>query len=80
MTHFLEDHPGGGDSIVINAGRDSSEEFNVLHSDKARRMLEDYYIGELETVEVVKVRTQPRAISICTSKRRTRGILLVRTV
>ncbi|CAM9791278.1 unnamed protein product [Ascophyllum nodosum] len=55
VTHFLEDHPGGGDSIVINAGRDSSEEFNVLHSDKARRMLEDYYIGELETVEVVKV-------------------------
>jgi len=49
VTDFLEDHPGGGESITISAGQDSSEEFNALHSDKARSMLEDYYIGDLDT-------------------------------
>lgn len=49
MTDFLEDHPGGGESITISAGQDSSEEFNALHSDKARAMLEDYYIGDLDS-------------------------------
>ncbi|CAM9533725.1 unnamed protein product [Scytosiphon promiscuus] len=48
VTDFLEDHPGGGESITISAGQDSSEEFNALHSDKARSMLEDYYIGDLD--------------------------------
>ena len=49
VTDFLDDHPGGGESITISAGQDSSEEFNALHSDKARAMLEDYYIGDLDT-------------------------------
>lgn len=49
VTDFLDDHPGGGESITISAGQDSSEEFNALHSDKARAMLEDYYIGELDS-------------------------------
>lgn len=48
VTDFLDDHPGGGQSITINAGQDSTEEFNTLHSDKARAMLEDYYVGELD--------------------------------
>lgn len=51
VTDFLDDHPGGGESITICAGQDSSEEFNALHSDKARAMLEDYYIGELDIGE-----------------------------
>lgn len=49
VTDFLDDHPGGGESITISAGQDSSEEFNALHSDKARAMLEDYYIGDLDS-------------------------------
>uniref|UniRef100_A0A2C9U2V4 Nitrate reductase n=6 Tax=Manihot TaxID=3982 RepID=A0A2C9U2V4_MANES len=46
-THFLKDHPGGTDSILINAGTDCTEEFDAIHSDKAKKMLEDYRIGEL---------------------------------
>ncbi|KAK9270429.1 hypothetical protein L1049_026008 [Liquidambar formosana] len=46
-TPFLKDHPGGADSILINAGTDSTEEFDAIHSDKAKKMLEDYRIGEL---------------------------------
>nr|UXG49831.1 nitrate reductase [Saccharina japonica] len=49
VTDFLDDHPGGGESITISAGQDSSDEFNALHSDKARAMLLDYYIGELDS-------------------------------
>lgn len=46
-TPYLEDHPGGAASIVMNAGDDATEEFMAIHSDKAKGMLEDYYIGEL---------------------------------
>ncbi|KAG0221226.1 FAD binding domain-containing protein [Mortierella sp. GBAus27b] len=31
VTKFLPDHPGGKKSIMIFAGRDASEEFNMLH-------------------------------------------------
>ncbi|KAK4276775.1 hypothetical protein QN277_014883 [Acacia crassicarpa] len=48
-TRFLKDHPGGTDSILINAGTDCTEEFEAIHSDKAKKMLEEYRIGELIT-------------------------------
>lgn len=44
-TKFLQDHPGGADSILINAGEDCTEEFEAIHSSKARKMLDDYLIG-----------------------------------
>eukprot|EP01038_Epipyxis_sp_PR26KG_P005180 gene5180-7207_t len=47
-TPFLNEHPGGADSILINAGMDSTEDFEAVHSKKAWKMLEDYYIGELK--------------------------------
>ncbi|KAK1558278.1 hypothetical protein Q3G72_000649 [Acer saccharum] len=46
-TRFLKGHPGGSDSILINAGTDCTEEFDAIHSDKAKKMLEEYRIGEL---------------------------------
>lgn len=46
-TKFLKEHPGGADSILINAGTDCTEEFDAIHSSKAKAMLEDYRIGEL---------------------------------
>lgn len=48
-TKFLKDHPGGADSILINAGTDCTDEFDAIHSDKAKKLLEDYRIGELVT-------------------------------
>ncbi|OVA08942.1 Oxidoreductase [Macleaya cordata] len=48
-TGFLKDHPGGTDSILINAGTDCTEEFDAIHSDKAKKLLESYRIGELIT-------------------------------
>ncbi|KAJ4812619.1 Nitrate reductase [Rhynchospora pubera] len=48
-TAFLKDHPGGADSILINAGTDCTEEFDSIHSDKAKALLDTYRIGELIT-------------------------------
>ncbi|XP_019416847.1 PREDICTED: inducible nitrate reductase [NADH] 2-like [Lupinus angustifolius] len=48
-TTFLKYHPGGKDSILINAGTDCTEEFDAIHSNKAKEMLESYRIGELVT-------------------------------
>jgi len=30
-TKFLKDHPGGAKAILLYAGKDASEEFNMLH-------------------------------------------------
>mmetsp|Transcript_218 Transcript_218/g.337 ORF Transcript_218/g.337 Transcript_218/m.337 type:complete len:894 (+) Transcript_218:112-2793(+) len=48
-TQYLELHPGGVDSIMINAGMDATEDFVAIHSTKATKMLEKYYIGDLDT-------------------------------
>ena len=43
VTSFLADHPGGEKAILLYAGRDATEEFNMLHDPKvsplARRVL-----------------------------------------
>jgi len=44
-TAFLKDHPGGAESILLASGMDSSDDFNAIHSVKAKRMLNDYEIG-----------------------------------
>lgn len=31
VTDFLKDHPGGKKAILLFAGKDASEEFNMLH-------------------------------------------------
>ena len=49
MTKFLDEHPGGKEILVENAGLDSSEPFeDVGHSADAREMLKDYEIGVVE--------------------------------
>ncbi|KAJ7928539.1 Flavocytochrome c [Mycena leptocephala] len=34
VTNFLPDHPGGEKAIMLYAGRDATEEFNMLHDPK----------------------------------------------
>eukprot|EP00177_Eucheuma_denticulatum_P008193 GFKZ01014914.1.p1 GENE.GFKZ01014914.1~~GFKZ01014914.1.p1 ORF type:complete len:918 (+),score=135.57 GFKZ01014914.1:154-2907(+) len=50
-TPYLDDHPGGAASIVMNAGTDATEDFMAIHSTSAKKMLEDYYIGELDETD-----------------------------
>jgi cytochrome b involved in lipid metabolism len=32
VTEFMPDHPGGKKAIMLYAGKDASEEFNMLHA------------------------------------------------
>uniref|UniRef100_A0A3B4YGB4 Cytochrome b5 type B n=1 Tax=Seriola lalandi dorsalis TaxID=1841481 RepID=A0A3B4YGB4_SERLL len=48
ITSFLEEHPGGEEVLLEQAGADATESFeDVGHSTDAREMLQHYYIGEL---------------------------------
>ncbi|KAL9115242.1 MAG: hypothetical protein Q9227_001036 [Pyrenula ochraceoflavens] len=46
-TKFLNEHPGGAQSIISAAGLDSSDEFMAIHSETAKAMMPDYHIGSL---------------------------------
>ena len=39
VTKFLDDHPGGKKAIMIYAGKDATEEFDMLHD---RKVIEKY--------------------------------------
>ncbi|XP_061599310.1 cytochrome b5 [Cololabis saira] len=48
ITGFLEEHPGGEEVLLEQAGSDATESFeDVGHSTDAREMLEQYYVGEV---------------------------------
>jgi len=48
VTSFLKDHPGGKKAILIYAGRDATEEFNMLHKpDVVEKYAPDSIIGKL---------------------------------
>ena len=49
VTSFLPDHPGGEKAILLYAGRDATEEFNMLHDPKViPRYAPDSIIGSLK--------------------------------
>ncbi|KAJ8521171.1 hypothetical protein ONZ45_g2088 [Pleurotus djamor] len=49
VTSFLPDHPGGEKAIMLYAGRDATEEFNMLHDPKViPRYAADSVIGTLK--------------------------------
>lgn len=50
-TPFLKSHPGGADSILIEAGTDCTDSFEAVHSTKAWKMLEKYHIGQLRPAD-----------------------------
>jgi len=49
VTSFLPDHPGGEKAIILYAGRDATEEFNMLHDPKViPRYAPDSVIGNFK--------------------------------
>ena len=51
-TGFLDDHPGGKRAIMIYAGKDASEEFNMLHEpDVVEKYAPEIVIGRLKREE-----------------------------
>lgn len=55
-TMFLDDHPGGPETILEMAGKDANEEFeDIGHSSDARRQLQEFLVGKVKNdVKVVK--------------------------
>ncbi|XP_066980371.1 cytochrome b5-like isoform X1 [Macrobrachium rosenbergii] len=48
VTKFLDEHPGGEEVLLEQAGGNTTEAFeDVGHSTDARTMMADYYVGEI---------------------------------
>ncbi|PCH33007.1 nitrate reductase [Wolfiporia cocos MD-104 SS10] len=47
-TSYLDDHPGGADSIRLLAGQDATDDFMAIHSTDAKRQLQQFYIGTFD--------------------------------
>ncbi|BGP34399.1 Osmotic growth protein [Rhodotorula toruloides] len=46
VTNFLNDHSGGAQALLLYAGKEASEEFNMLHDPKVvSRYAPDTVIG-----------------------------------
>ncbi|MBA0856651.1 hypothetical protein Goshw_001238 [Gossypium schwendimanii] len=49
VTKYLKDHPGGDEVLLSATGNDATDDFeDVGHSDSARDMLDQYYVGEID--------------------------------
>ncbi|RNF10872.1 cytochrome b5-like protein [Trypanosoma rangeli] len=56
VTKFVDQHPGGVDTLIGVAGKDGTNDFNsVGHSDSAKMDLEKYYIGDLSPDDADKL-------------------------
>ncbi|KAG0049150.1 hypothetical protein BGZ83_006008 [Gryganskiella cystojenkinii] len=50
VTGFIDEHPGGEEVLIDEAGKDATESFeDVGHSDEAREIMSKLYVGELKT-------------------------------
>jgi cytochrome b involved in lipid metabolism len=57
VTKFLEEHPGGEEVLLEQAGRDATEAFeDVGHSSDARDLMKQYKIGELNQEDKQKTK------------------------
>ncbi|KAL0460480.1 UNVERIFIED_CONTAM: cytochrome [Sesamum latifolium] len=53
VTKFLDDHPGGDEVLVTATGKDATDDFeDVGHSATARAMLEEYYVGDINSSSI----------------------------
>ncbi|KAI8066272.1 cytochrome b5-like heme/steroid binding domain-containing protein [Gilbertella persicaria] len=49
VTEFVQEHPGGEEVLLDEAGKDATESFeDIGHSDEAREILEKYLVGQLD--------------------------------
>lgn len=62
VTKFLDEHPGGEEVMLEQGGGNASESFeDVGHSQDARELMKDYFIGELDEKDKVKSAKVKRA-------------------
>ncbi|KIP09157.1 hypothetical protein PHLGIDRAFT_86968 [Phlebiopsis gigantea 11061_1 CR5-6] len=64
VTKFLDEHPGGDEVILAEGAKDATEAFeDVGHSDEARALLPDLFVGDFEQGGELKVKASTRASS-----------------
>ncbi|CAH3973381.1 unnamed protein product [Pieris brassicae] len=69
VSGFLEDHPGGPEVLLNNAGQDASRCFHeVGHSEDARAWRERFRIGEIAAEDCWEVLKPPPAFDVATTK------------
>ncbi|OCH90961.1 cytochrome b5 [Obba rivulosa] len=62
VTKFIDEHPGGDEVILAETGRDATEAFeDVGHSDEARALLGDLFVGEFEKNSELKTKKAPQS-------------------
>eukprot|EP00252_Welwitschia_mirabilis_P013979 TRINITY_DN30988_c0_g1_i1.p1 TRINITY_DN30988_c0_g1~~TRINITY_DN30988_c0_g1_i1.p1 ORF type:complete len:129 (-),score=24.15 TRINITY_DN30988_c0_g1_i1:33-419(-) len=62
VSRYLEEHPGGEDVLLAAAGKDGTDEFeDAGHSEDARKLMEDYYVGDIVNQECSKARKIAKA-------------------
>ncbi|KAH7926778.1 cytochrome b5 [Leucogyrophana mollusca] len=58
VTKFIDEHPGGDEVILAEAGKDATEAFeDVGHSDEARELLPAMLVGEFEKDGALKIKS-----------------------
>ncbi|OWZ26522.1 cytochrome b5 [Cryptococcus neoformans c45] len=68
VTAFMDEHPGGDEVLLEEAGRDATEAFeDVGHSDEAREMLTKMYLGEFQGEKKGKGKKGSSSISTSSS-------------
>lgn len=56
ITKFVDQHPGGADTLLGVAGKDGTSDFDAVgHSDTAVQDLARYYIGDLHPEDAEKI-------------------------
>ncbi|XP_020091337.1 cytochrome b5 isoform X2 [Ananas comosus] len=54
VTMYLDEHPGGDDVLLAATGKDATEDFeDAGHSKTARDLMQEYFIGELDTTTLI---------------------------
>ncbi|KAG9019466.1 hypothetical protein FRB90_001940 [Tulasnella sp. 427] len=73
-SKFLDEHPGGDEVILAEAGKDATEAFeDVGHSDEAREVLNGLYIGEFDGADAMNVKKAQGTNSNLTSAAQSTG-------
>ena len=62
VSNFMVDHPGGGELLLEQAGKDATNAFDeVGHSNEALEQMEECYIGEFKKPEKNSKRKKRRS-------------------
>lgn len=68
VSKFINDHPGGADSIMIYAGGDATEQFELMHADSIlKKYGPEFIIGKLgknKTANTQDAKDKPRGQSV----------------